>query len=51
VDEDVIEIILDYFSEADELSKDSAVAELEEEDITYEEIELVRIKFYSDVAN
>ncbi|MBX2844768.1 MAG: DNA helicase RecQ [Saprospiraceae bacterium] len=51
IDEEVIEIIMDYFSEADNLDIKEAAAELEEDDISYEEIELVRIKFYSDTAN
>ncbi len=51
IDDDVIEEIMDYFSESENLDIDAAVEELEEEGISYEEIELVRIKFYSDVAN
>ena len=51
MDEDIIEDIMDYFSEAESLSLDEAVEELEPEGYTYEEIELVRIKFYSDKAN
>jgi len=51
IDEDSIDIIMEYFAEAENILLDDAVAELEDEGITYEEIELVRIKFYSDVAN
>jgi len=51
IDEENIDIIMEYFGEAENILLDDAVAELEDEGITYEEIELVRIKFYSDVAN
>lgn len=51
VDEDVIEEIFDYFSDADSDSVQDAYAELKEDDITMEEIMLVRIKFMSEVAN
>lgn len=51
LDEDVIEEIYDYFGEADSESIDDAFAELKEEDITMDEIQLVRIKFLSDVVN
>ncbi len=51
LDEDVIEEIYDYFGEADSESIEDAFAELKEEDITMDEIQLVRIKFLSDVVN
>jgi len=51
LDEDVIEDIYDYFSEADSESIDDAFTELKEDDITINEIQLVRIKFLSDVVN
>lgn len=51
IDEDIIEDIMEYFSEAESISLKDAAAELEPEGYTYEEIELVRIKFYSDHAN
>jgi len=51
LDEDTIEDIYDYFGDADSESVDDAVAELEEDDITRDEIQLVRIKFLSDVVN
>ena len=51
MDEYILEDIMEYFSEAESLDLDAAVEELEPEGYTYEEIELVRIKFYSDKAN
>ncbi len=51
IDEDVVEEIYDYFQEADSESIEAAFDELKEEDITKEEIQLVRIKFMSDMAN
>ena len=51
IDEDVIEDIYDYFGEADSESIEDAFDELKEDDITRDEIQLVRIKFMSDVVN
>ena len=51
VDEEVREIIFDYFMEAESDSVEEAFAELSEEDIEMEEIKLVRIKFLSELAN
>ncbi len=51
VDESIQEEIYDYFMEAESDSYEEAYKELKEEDITLEEIQLVRIKFLSDVAN
>lgn len=51
IDEYSQEDIMDYFEEADSESIDEAFAELEDEDITREEIELVRIKFLSEIVN
>ena len=51
VDEEVYEEVVDYFMEADSDSLDDALAELEEDDISMEEISLVRLKFLSDQAN
>ena len=51
LDEGVVEDIFDYFSEADSDSADDALKELEEDDITLEEILMVRIKFMSEMAN
>lgn len=51
VDEYSREDILEYFMEAETDSVDSALAELQEDDITMEEIQLMRIKFLSDMGN
>ena len=51
VDEYSREDIIDYFMEADTDSVDTAFSELSEDDITMEEIQLMRIKFLSDMAN
>jgi len=51
LDEDVVEEIEEYFRGAESLYLDEALAELEPEGYTTEEIELVRIKFYNDHAN
>jgi len=53
IDEYSMEDIYDYFMEADSDSLNDAFKELSEEDeeLTYEEIQLVRIKFISDIAN
>ena len=51
LDEGVVEDIFDYFSEADSDSSDDALKELAEDDITMEEILMVRIKFMSEMAN
>ncbi len=51
VDEYSRDDILDYFMEADSDSMDEAYAELKEDDVTLEEIQLMRIKFMSDMAN
>ena len=51
VDESVQEDIYDYLMEAESDSVDEAFQELQEDDITLEEIRLVRIKFLSEVAN
>lgn len=51
IDEFVYEDIHDYFMEADSDSIDVAFEELKEDDITREEIQLVRLKFLSDLAN
>jgi ATP-dependent DNA helicase RecQ len=51
VDEGVIEEIEDYFMNADTDDIDAAYKELKDDDITVEEIELVRLKFLSDNAN
>ncbi len=51
VDEEKQDIIYDYFSSADTDDLDEAYDELEGEDISLEEIQLMRIKFMSEVAN
>ena len=51
LDDAVIEDIFDYFSESESDSIDAAVEELKEDDITLEEILMVRIKFISEMAN
>ncbi len=51
LDEDVVDDIYDYFGDADSDSVDDAFQELKEDDITLNEIRLVRIKFMSDVVN
>jgi ATP-dependent DNA helicase RecQ len=50
-DEYVRETILEYFKSAPTDQLDIAFQELKEEDITYEEIQLMRLKFLSDYAN
>jgi ATP-dependent DNA helicase RecQ len=51
VDEYAMDDIYDYFSEADSESVDEAFEELKEDDITMEEVKLVRLKFLSEMAN
>jgi ATP-dependent DNA helicase RecQ len=51
IDEDIREEIFDYFKSAESTDLKLAYKELKEEDIEFEEIQLMRIKFISDVAN
>ncbi len=51
VDEYSREDIYEYFMEAETDSTEEAYRELNEEDITMEEIQLMRIKFLSEMAN
>ena len=51
LDEYSREDIYDYFKEAETDSTEAALAELAEDDITLEEIQLVRIKFMSEMGN
>ncbi len=51
MDEYTAEDIYDYFLEAESDSLEEAWAALKEDDITAEEIQLVRIKFLSELAN
>ena len=51
VDEYAREDIYDYFMEAESDSIEEAYKELQEDDITREEIALIRVKFMSEMAN
>ena len=51
VDEYSKDDIYDYFMEAETDDLRSAFDELKEDDITMEEIQLMRIKFLSEMAN
>ena len=51
VDEYVQEDIYEYFMDADTSSVDKAFLELKDDDITREEVQLMRIKFISKIAN
>ena len=51
MDDDKLEEIYEYFREAETESIDEALAELGEEYFSEEEIRLVRIKFFSELAN
>ncbi len=51
LDEDSRLDIIDYFMEAETDDVEVALAELKEDDISRDEIELMRIKFLSDMAN
>ncbi len=51
LDEDLVEEIFDYFNEADTDSYEEAFKELKEDDISRDEIMMVRIKFITDVVN
>ena len=51
IDEEVVEEIYDYFCDAESDTVDAALEELKDEDINREEIQMVRIKFMTTVAN
>ncbi len=51
LDEDIVEEIFDYFHEAKSDSLEDAFQSLKDDDITMEELALVRIKFMSEVVN
>lgn len=51
IDEYVRETVIDYFKEAETDDIDVAFKELKDDEITWEEIQLMRIKFLSDYAN
>jgi ATP-dependent DNA helicase RecQ len=50
-DEYVRETVIEYFKDAETDDLEAAFQELKEDDITWEEIELLRLKFLSDFAN
>ena len=50
-DEYVRDTIIEYFKEAPNDDLDTAFQELKDEEITWEEIQLIRLKFLSDFAN
>ncbi len=51
MDEELIEIVYDYFRESETDSLDAAYQELKDEGVSVEEIRLVRLKFLSEMAN
>jgi len=51
VDEYVRDTVIEYFKEAESDSIDEAFAALKDDEITWEEIQLMRLKFLSDYAN
>ncbi len=51
IDEYTQEDVMDYFADAANDSVDEAFNELKEDDITYEEIKIMRLKFLSEVVN
>jgi len=51
IDEELQEIIYDYFMESESDSVEDALNELEDEDVELEELQLVRLKFLSEMAN
>jgi ATP-dependent DNA helicase RecQ len=51
IDEYVRETVIEYFKEAETDSVDDAFLELKDDEITWEEIQLMRLKFLSDYAN
>jgi ATP-dependent DNA helicase RecQ len=51
IDEYVRETIIEYFKEAETDDVDTAYLNLKDEEITWEEIHLMRLKFLSDFAN
>ncbi|GLR17956.1 RecQ family ATP-dependent DNA helicase [Portibacter lacus] len=50
IDEEIVEEIEDYFGEAESDDVEAAIKEIDDEDITREEIEIVRLKFISENA-
>ena len=51
IDEYVRETVIEYFKEADSDNVDIAYQQLKDDEITWEEIQLMRLKFLSDFAN
>ncbi len=51
IDEYVRETVLEYFKEAETDNLDAAFKELKDDEITWEEIQLMRLKFLSDFSN
>ncbi len=51
IDEYVRETVIDYFKEADTDDVKIAFQELKDDEITWEEIQLMRLKFLSDYGN
>lgn len=51
VDETICEEIYDYFNTADSDSAEEAYQDLKEDDITFEEIRLVRLQYLSEMVN
>jgi len=51
IDEDRQDEVFDYFRTAEVDSIDSALKDLGTEDYTFEEIQLMRIKFMSELGN
>jgi ATP-dependent DNA helicase RecQ len=51
IDEYVRETVVEYFKEAETDSIDEAYKELKDDEITWEEVQLMRLKFLSDFAN
>jgi ATP-dependent DNA helicase RecQ len=51
VDEDVVDELIEYFDEAETDSAEAAIKELGEDDYSLEEIQMLRIKYFSENAN
>lgn len=51
IDEYVREVIMDYFKVAETDDIQTAVQELRDEEVTWEEVQLMRLKFLSDYSN
>lgn len=51
MDESVVEEIYEYFMSADTDNPEAAYRQLKDDDYTFEEIQLVRLKFMSEMAN